>query len=322
MFLLFTHAKDYYTIDLVKSHLEKKGHEGIRLNTDDFPTEIKLTKSFGILKKDAIYYQDRVIKADEVEGVCLRKFFSPKVDPGIDKLYKEGCFHESLEVLKGFFYTLNHVTWIDPFANVYYASNKSVQLQQAKLSGLKIPKTIITNQKGDLETFYHANNGNIVVKMQTTLSTSMEGGGMFLYTSLVSPEDIEEAGLVSLCPLMFQELIAKECELRIIYIDGIFFTGMIDTSQNLQAKTDCRLIAPEDAHWQEYHLPTEICNLLTRYMKAMGLFFGAIDMIKTPDNKYIFLEVNPTGEWGMLERDLGFPIAETIATILIKKIKK
>ncbi len=55
-------------------------------------------------------------------------------------------------------------------------------------------------------------------------------------------------------------------------------------------------------------------------MQEMGLYLGAIDMIKGKDGKYYFLEVNPQGEWGMLQKELSFPIAEKIADNLIKRI--
>lgn len=321
MFLLFTHAKDYYTIDLVKSSLEQEGYQSIRLNTDEFPSKIEITKRFGTHQHDAICYQDNLIYAKDIEGVWLRKFFSPVIDSSIDPRYGEGCFNESLEVIKGFFYTLNNITWIDPFINVYHASNKSVQLQVAERIGLKIPSTIITNSKASLEEFYYSNNGNIIVKMQTTLSTSMQGGGMFLHTSKVTEDDIKDAELVSFCPLMFQEMIEKQYELRVIYIDGKFFTGKIDTSKTALGKIDCRLASPNEVYWQEYQLPDTVCKAITQYMNAMGLLFGAIDLIKTPKNEYVFLEVNPTGEWGMLQRDLGYPIAEAIASTLISRTK-
>ena len=51
-------------------------------------------------------------------------------------------------------------------------------------------------------------------------------------------------------------------------------------------------------------------------MLRLGLRFGAIDMIVTPAGGHVFLEINPTGEWGMLERDLGHPISSAIAHAL------
>lgn len=41
-------------------------------------------------------------------------------------------------------------------------------------------------------------------------------------------------------------------------------------------------------------------------------------MICTPAGEYVFLEVNPGGEWGMLERDLCLPISEAIAVALLE----
>jgi glutathione synthase/RimK-type ligase-like ATP-grasp enzyme len=52
-------------------------------------------------------------------------------------------------------------------------------------------------------------------------------------------------------------------------------------------------------------------------MAELGLVYGAIDLILTPDGEYVFLEVNPSGEWGMLERDLNYPISDAIAHALI-----
>ena len=48
-----------------------------------------------------------------------------------------------------------------------------------------------------------------------------------------------------------------------------------------------------------------------------GLAFGAIDLIRTPEGGHVFLEVNPAGEWGMLEKELDYPIAEAIAGALL-----
>jgi glutathione synthase/RimK-type ligase-like ATP-grasp enzyme len=52
-------------------------------------------------------------------------------------------------------------------------------------------------------------------------------------------------------------------------------------------------------------------------MDRLGLAYGAIDVIRTPDGNHVFLEVNPIGEWGMLQRDLGLPIADAIADALL-----
>ena len=54
-------------------------------------------------------------------------------------------------------------------------------------------------------------------------------------------------------------------------------------------------------------------------MHLLDLVFGVIDFIVTPDDQYVFLEVNPSGEWGMLEQKLELPIGAAIAHSLLEK---
>jgi len=50
----------------------------------------------------------------------------------------------------------------------------------------------------------------------------------------------------------------------------------------------------------------------------LGIVFGADDLICTPSGEHVFLEVNPGGEWGMLERDLDLPISDALAEALLE----
>lgn len=51
-------------------------------------------------------------------------------------------------------------------------------------------------------------------------------------------------------------------------------------------------------------------------MEDCGLAYGAIDMIVTPQGKYIFLEVNPSGQYGWIEALTKMPISKAIAETL------
>jgi glutathione synthase/RimK-type ligase-like ATP-grasp enzyme len=108
--------------------------------------------------------------------------------------------------------------------------------------------------------------------------------------------------------------------LRIAYVDGNCFVGAIDASRSLKGKTDWRLASPGDCSWSVAEIPEQLIVSLRALMRALGLAYGAIDIIKTLDGKYVFLEVNPGGEWGMLERDLSYPISEALAAALLKPV--
>ena len=55
---------------------------------------------------------------------------------------------------------------------------------------------------------------------------------------------------------------------------------------------------------------------LRALVRALGLVYGAADLIRTPDGEHVFLELNPGGEWGMLELALELPIAAALARSL------
>ena len=48
----------------------------------------------------------------------------------------------------------------------------------------------------------------------------------------------------------------------------------------------------------------------------MNLEFGAADFIRTPDDEYVFLEINPNGRWWWIQELTGMNIAKDIATHL------
>ena len=48
-------------------------------------------------------------------------------------------------------------------------------------------------------------------------------------------------------------------------------------------------------------------------MAHFGLAYGAIDLRLTDDGDWVFLEVNPAGEFLFCETGAGFPITEAVA---------
>ena len=51
-------------------------------------------------------------------------------------------------------------------------------------------------------------------------------------------------------------------------------------------------------------------------MDKLKLVFGGIDLIIS-NNKYYFIEVNPTGEWGWLSSGCNIPIEKAIVEELL-----
>jgi glutathione synthase/RimK-type ligase-like ATP-grasp enzyme len=52
----------------------------------------------------------------------------------------------------------------------------------------------------------------------------------------------------------------------------------------------------------------------------MNLKFGAVDLIRTPSNEFVFLEVNANGRWWWIQELTGVNIAKDIAQALAKPL--
>lgn len=316
--LLLTHSGDYFTVDRVAEALSRRGAQPFRLDTDQFPMAVRLSSRLG---NDGLRHQleygKRTVGTDEVQAVWMRRIWQPQLSKELAPQFQESCARESIAALYGFLDSLSEVRWVDDLQRIWEAENKLRQLRVAREVGFHIPRTLVTNDPEQARGFFQEVEGRMVAKLLTPLSTSMEGSSFFVYTSAVREEDLVEAESLRYSPMVFQEQIPKLRELRVVFVAGTLFVGALDASRYAAVTMDWRRATPEKCPWEPDELPSEVAHCLYSFMAKLGLIFGAIDLIRTPAGEHVFLEVNPTGEWGMLERDLGYPISEAIADALL-----
>jgi MvdC family ATP-grasp ribosomal peptide maturase len=316
--LLLTHSADFYTVELVAEALARRGARPFRLNTDRFPSSVKLSARAGDERPAQLTTDAGAqLSAAEVRAVWARKLWPPRLDADLDARFREMCVRESVAALEGFLDALYGARWVNDAERERAAENKQRQLRLAARAGLRVPRTLVTNDPAAAHQFFGENEGRVVAKLLRPLTVSMNAPSLFVYTSLVKEEDLADAEALRHSPVVFQELIPKARELRVAWVAGETFTGALDASDTSRGQTDWRRAAPEECRWQRAELSAEVSRGLQALMSGLGLVFGAIDLICTPTGEHVFLEVNPSGEWGMLERDLGLPIADAIARALL-----
>lgn len=324
MILCLTHSNDYYTIDIVIKRLKELGKEVCRFDSDHFSHRLNFdytSNSEGV--SVTIETPDFTFSTKDIEAVWYRKLWGVTIPEELDVSFHKIYIQEYSTMRKLFFESLRNVPWMNPMNLDHEISeNKLEQLRIATESGLETPESLFTNDaKKVKDFFYSVCKGNMIAKLHGSLSRSMSGDTPFFPTTLIQETDLDQLDTLPYCPMIFQKNIEKEYELRIVYVDGLFFAGKINAESSEKGKTDWRIATDVSLTWEKYNLPEEICFGLTRMMEKMGLFFGAIDMIRQKEGQYIFLEVNPQGEWGMIQRDLGYPIGETIAEKLVARIQ-
>ncbi|HEV2799136.1 MAG TPA: MvdC family ATP-grasp ribosomal peptide maturase [Pyrinomonadaceae bacterium] len=317
--LLLTHSGDYYTVDRVADALQRRGAKTFRFDTDRFPREVRIAASLSVEGALSHVIEDGAATCDAttVRAVWARRIWTPSLDENLDPKFRQMCLRESVAALEAFLDGLHGARWINERGREEEAGNKLLQLRLAARTGLRIPRTLLTNDAERAREFFRANDGALVAKLLTPVSNGMNADSAFVYTNEVSARDLEDASGLRHSPMVFQERVPKSLELRVAYVAGKFFVGALDASGSMRGRIDWRRATPEECSWRRDDIPPELGAQLTTLMRELRLVYGAIDIIRTPEGQHIFLEVNPGGEWGMLERDLGLPIADAIADALL-----
>lgn len=319
MILCISHQKDFYTIDLVLDYLKQKGVPHFRLDSNLFPGQIDFGYELETDKMILDLGDRNFLDLSKVKATWVRKIWMADFLHEIEAEYQKGVLQEintSRAVL------LNYLEKRGPCVNGFQASqlveqDKFLQARAAAKAGLKIPKTVYSSSPMAVAKFFYECKGELIAKLHNHLSFSMEGGGQSLYTTVITEEMLSDLeGSLPYSPMIFQERIPKAYELRIAYVNGQCFSGMIKEVASQASNDDWR--NSQQMAWETYQLPEEISTAIQKMMQALNLHFGAIDLIKSTDGNYYFLEVNTAGEWGMLQKELNLQIAEAIGETLIK----
>lgn len=314
MILCITHSQDFYNIDLFFEYLNSKNIPYFRLNSDRMNHFQKIS-----VNEDSFELADEfgnTVHSKNIQGVWHRKAWGISTPEELDDDYRKVFLSGYANLRYNLITVLENVPWINPFENERKIDgSKMLQLKLAKENNLRVPETLFSNDEEKITAFFHEFcGGKAVAKLHSLTAKTMNGENL-ISTMIIEEDTLKHLSDITYCPMIFQPYVDKEYELRIVYIAGEFFTGKINNSDNVDWKS-----AQGDYHWSAYDLPDHVKTGLASMMEIMGLYIGAIDMIKGKDGDYYFLEVNPQGEWGMLQKELGFPIAERIADNLIKRI--
>jgi hypothetical protein len=194
--------------------------------------------------------------------------------------------------------------------------NKLEQLEMARKAGLKIPMSIISNSKKQLE-------ASILKKVPSFITKSIQEnvlyqGSASMHYDLKVQELSKSEMSDFFFPSLFQEGIKKSIEIRVFYLDGSFYSIAMLLNTSDQQVVDYRL-ATNSIRYAKYKLPEMIETKVIAFMKRMGLTCGSIDLMLSASGEYYFLEVNPTGQIGWVSDYGNYCLEEKIARYLLKK---
>ena len=295
--------------DLVEERLSRMGEPFFRLDTDRFPTEIKATYS----PETGFTYQDgeQQVKSDDVAVVWYRRNVAPSLPDTIDQYDREFCAREQKAFIEGTLATLNDAGWLSHPSATAYAEHKLGQLTLARKIGFSTPATATTNDPASVKRL--SRSGNLIAKSVKSGYVNSPDGFQAIFTTRLSQKDLQDLDGLDLAPTTFQELIPKKSDIRVTIVGANLFAAEIFSQERESSSIDWRATDDPDLKHKPHVLPDEIAAKCHEMVRTLGLSFGAIDLVRTPEDDYVFLEINPNGEWLWLEYQLDFPIAQSIA---------
>lgn len=307
--LIVTNSYDLHA-DLVSARLSAMGAAPFRLNLDAFPKDFDVTFSFadGRWSGGLMHLPTRdALPIEEIGAVWMRKkadfsYRSGELLPQ-EKAYADG---EMEHILFSMLYALDCYWMSHPLA-VRGASWKGEQLLRAARMGFDVPPSIVTNRRADLEAFRHAVGGDLVFK---TLSSPILAADEVaaedriaghLSTTLITEDDEALLEAVAELPSFFQPNVPKAYELRVTVIGDRVFAAKIHSQADPRTAIDCRDMSAEILYEAEVP-PAEVSRRCLEFVHSYGLTYGAIDLIVTPEGRYVFLENNPVGQFLFVEQ--------------------
>jgi len=220
-------------------------------------------------------------------------------------------------------YTLRNLNikhWLtDPSLS---SMNKLEVLSKASKVGLNIPSTIVCTSKSDLLDFIQKHDRVIVKAISETIGMY---DNKYNYTFLTKEIKLNDLPNIpqKFVPTCFQKLIRKEFEIRTFFLNGEFYSMAIFSQFDKTTSVDFRNYNKYKPNRNvPYLLPVEIHSKIKRLMNEIGLNTGSIDFIKDLNGNYIFLEINPVGQFGMVSRPCNYYLEKKVAEYLINEDKK
>jgi hypothetical protein len=288
-----------------------------RLNTDDFHVDMKVA---AMSDDGGILLEDRWNRAHRFPHDTLSVWHRKPVDPAppegvVRAPVQKVILHETLEFL-GYLGCDRRVRWINNPHDNRYAQRKFPQIRLARELGLRVPRTLITNDPARAREFHASVGGRLLCKSMKEQGY-VDETAHFIFSRKVASEEFEaQVAQVAHCPTFFQEYTEKDHELRITIVGDEVFCCRLDSQAVSGAETDWRQVDPSKVPHRLVDLDAGIVAKLKQILAHYGLRYGAFDMIVTPEGEYVFLELNPNGQWLWIELMTGAPLTAALVRLL------
>lgn len=319
MILIITNKKDV-TTDLVVNELNKKKENYYRFNTEELGISVDVNLN---LTQNTYFIIDNKkgisVNLGEVKSVYYRRPELPDFKAiQLREGEKQFWCNEIYYTLEGLYKILQNKFWISPVFAIREAENKIYQIILAQELGFKVPSSLVTTVPNKARNFIESNNENCIIKPIKVGLIKDKDYPQIIFTNKLGKEQINSIERVSNCPTYFQENVQKLADVRVTVVENQVFSAQINSQACEETKIDWRNGENINLKYSSIELPITLRQKCLELTKRLNLNYGAIDFILDENNEFIFLEINPNGQWGWIEKRLNLGICNAIVDSLTK----
>lgn len=197
------------------------------------------------------------------------------------------------------------------------AQNKIIFFKCAESVGLLTPKSLMSNNKEQIEKFFNTHK-DVLIKTMHQIYLEYNGAPTMMLVKKVNYSQFSEFNGIGECPVFLQQAIDKKFDLRIIIVGNKVFGCKIDASQSIYGKQDWRAYDLPNTIHSIYEVPEILQSQLLELMNKMQLNYACLDLCVDHNDDYWLLDINPFGKYMWIELATGLSISKEIAYLLCK----
>lgn len=254
------------------------------------------------------------IKSPQISGVILRSFFvafGDKEKPLEEKLWAD----DWNQVVKGILSMLVYdgVKIVPSYPQSLVFENKLSFPSISKTGGFPYPNTLVSNHKSMLRR--KVEDGKNILKpfsQKKYIINQSEYGAKVIRMTQELLESMNEGD----SPVLLQDEIIKQFEVRVTTVGKISFACKIDNQKSDKASLDWRRYDFDNVPHTSMILPPEISSGIQKIHNKLSVNYSAIDFAVDVNDNWWFLDFNPSGQWLWIEKLTTMPITQSILEYL------
>ena len=245
------------------------------------------------------------VAVDQLDVLWWRRLSGEPRLPEVvmDEAARDLIINDCRAAMLGLFLTDFRGVWISHPEATRQAGNKLLQLRAAIRAGLRVPRTLVSQDLEKIQSFCESLSYEVIVKAVAGAPKAPT------LTGRVTEELLSDEQAVTMSPAIYQELVPGTRHLRVCCFGDEVHTALLETQL-----LDWRY--PLDAEISPYVLDEEVASRVRQVIKDLGLRMGIVDMKLPSDGDAVWLEVNPQGQFLFLEGTCGMPLIDSFSRFL------